>query len=60
MAAARAATILAEMLPRLRGRVTAAAVLAPTTWFRVGGAAEALVRPADVADLAQFLAALPH
>jgi UDP-N-acetylmuramate dehydrogenase len=60
MAAARAAVILAEMLPPLRGRVTANAVLAPTTWFRVGGAAEALVRPSDAADLAQFLAALPH
>jgi UDP-N-acetylmuramate dehydrogenase len=34
--------------------------LAPTTWFRVGGPAEALVRPADAADLASFLRDLPH
>jgi UDP-N-acetylmuramate dehydrogenase len=45
-------------LPPLRGRVQAGAPLGPTTWFRVGGPAEALVRPADVADLQQFLAAL--
>ncbi len=51
---------LASSLPALRGRVTADAPLAPSTWFRVGGPAEVLVRPADAADLAQFLAALPH
>ncbi|HET6185301.1 MAG TPA: UDP-N-acetylmuramate dehydrogenase [Acetobacteraceae bacterium] len=43
----------------LRGRVQFDAPLAPTTWFRVGGPAEALVRPADAAGLAAFLAALP-
>jgi UDP-N-acetylmuramate dehydrogenase len=47
-------------LPKLRGRVQAEAMLAPLTWFRVGGPAEALVRPADADDLAQFLRALPH
>ena len=46
-------------LPTLRGRLQRDAVLGPTTWFRVGGTAEALVRPADVADLRAFLAALP-
>ena len=30
-----------------------------STWFRVGGPADVLVRPADAADLAQFLRALP-
>ena len=45
-------------LPTLRGRVAHEAPLAPQTWFRVGGPAEALVRPADAEDLAQFLAAL--
>ena len=35
------------------------APLAPFTWFRVGGPAEVLVRPADADDLAQFLRALP-
>lgn len=51
---------LADMLPKLRGRVQLDAPLAPFTWFRVGGKAEALVRPADAEDLAQFLYALPH
>ena len=46
-------------LPPLRGRVQANASLAPFTWFRVGGPAEALVRPADAGDLAAFLRALP-
>ncbi len=48
-----------EQLPTLRGRVQADALLGPATWFRVGGAAEVLVRPADVDDLAAFLRALP-
>ncbi len=56
MMAARAFGIV---LPELRGRVQERAPLAPFTWFRVGGPAELLVRPADAADLAQFLAALP-
>jgi UDP-N-acetylmuramate dehydrogenase len=51
---------LTETLPPIRGRVQADAALAPLTWFRVGGPAEALVRPADPADLASFLSALPH
>jgi UDP-N-acetylmuramate dehydrogenase len=46
-------------LPGLRGRLQRDAALGPTTWFRVGGPAEALVRPADVEDLRSFLAALP-
>jgi len=49
-----------EALPPLRGRIQAGVALAPLTWFRVGGAAEALIRPADAADLADFLRALPH
>ncbi|MDE2582721.1 MAG: UDP-N-acetylmuramate dehydrogenase [Rhodospirillales bacterium] len=56
MAAARIAD---PPLPPLRGRVQHAAALAPFTWFRVGGPAEVLVRPADAEDLAGFLAALP-
>jgi UDP-N-acetylmuramate dehydrogenase len=47
-------------LPKLRGRVRLNVVLAPFTWFRVGGPAEVEVRPADAEDLAQFLAALAH
>lgn len=43
----------------LRGRIQGNAPLGPLTWFRVGGAAEFLVRPADADDLCAFLAALP-
>ncbi|MFN4089982.1 MAG: UDP-N-acetylmuramate dehydrogenase [Alphaproteobacteria bacterium] len=46
-------------LPPVRGRYTADAPLAPTTWFRVGGPAEVLFRPADADDLASFLANRP-
>ena len=42
----------------LRGREQSNAPLAPFTWFRVGGPAETLARPADVDDLAAFLRAL--
>jgi UDP-N-acetylmuramate dehydrogenase len=45
--------------PAIRGRVQTNAALAPFTWFRVGGPAEFLVRPADTADLAALLGALP-
>jgi UDP-N-acetylmuramate dehydrogenase len=46
-------------LPPLRGRVQRAAPLAPFTWFRVGGPAEWLVRPADTDDLLLLLRDLP-
>jgi UDP-N-acetylmuramate dehydrogenase len=46
-------------LPPLRGRVQAEAPLAPFTWFRVGGPAEWLVRPADADDLLLLLRDLP-
>jgi UDP-N-acetylmuramate dehydrogenase len=59
MMQARAISHLIDTLPPVRGRVQADAVLAPATWFRVGGPAEILFRPADTADLAAFLAALP-
>ncbi len=45
--------------PPLRGTLTERRPLADLTWLRVGGPAEALVQPADVADLSAFLAALP-
>jgi UDP-N-acetylmuramate dehydrogenase len=38
-----------------RGRVAEQAMLAPMTWFRVGGPAEFLLRPADVEDLCAVL-----
>jgi UDP-N-acetylmuramate dehydrogenase len=50
---------LIDRLPRARGRLTPDAPIGPLTWFRVGGPAEVLFRPADEADLADFLAALP-
>ncbi|MCU0886714.1 MAG: UDP-N-acetylmuramate dehydrogenase [Rubritepida sp.] len=45
-------------MPAIRGRVEAQAPLAPFTWFRVGGPAEWLARPADAEDLLALLAAL--
>jgi len=50
---------LAKQLPPLRGRAQGDVVLAPQTWFRVGGPADVLVRPADADDLCGFLRALP-
>ena len=47
------------VIPEIRGRVVRDAVLAPMTWFRVGGPAEFLVRPADAEDLCAFLKELP-
>jgi len=58
MMAAQAIPHLIDTLPPLRGRIQAEAVLGPMTWFRVGGPAEVLVRPADAEDLATFLRAL--
>jgi UDP-N-acetylmuramate dehydrogenase len=46
-------------LPPLRGTLRRDVPLAPLTWLRTGGPAEALFQPADVDDLAAFLAALP-
>nr|WP_218061606.1 UDP-N-acetylmuramate dehydrogenase [Ameyamaea chiangmaiensis] len=45
-------------MPGFRGRQTASAPLGARTWFRVGGAAEWLLQPADTEDLANALAAL--
>ena len=47
-------------MPALRGRLLANESLAPLTWFRVGGAAQALFTPADEDDLAYFLKHLPQ
>jgi UDP-N-acetylmuramate dehydrogenase len=46
-------------MPDLRGRLLANEVLAPLTWFRVGGPAQILFTPADENDLAYFLEKLP-
>ena len=45
-------------LPRVRGKLTANAPLAPLVWFKSGGAAEWLFEPKDVEDLQAFLADL--
>ena len=44
--------------PPVRGKLIENTPLAPYTWFRVGGAADALFLPADKDDLAAFLQAL--
>lgn len=56
---AKSASSLIDRLPPVRGRLSAGAPLAKVTWFRVGGPAEVMFRPADAADLAEFLAGLP-
>ena len=50
---------LKAKLPDLKGRLAAGTLLADITWFRVGGAAQALFTPADEADLAYFLSRIP-
>ena len=47
-----------DHLPEVRGKLLRDEPLAPFTWFRVGGNAEALFIPADPDDLADFLNAL--
>jgi len=47
------------VLPQVRGQLLRGESLAPFTWFRVGGPADALFLPADADDLSSFLAALP-
>src|ERR1051325_8231098 len=47
-----------DRLPPVRGKILANEQLAPFTWFRVGGPADALFLPQDEDDLAQFLANL--
>jgi UDP-N-acetylmuramate dehydrogenase len=59
----RVPAIVAELIaamPQLRGRLLENQSLAELTWFRVGGPAQTLFMPEDEADLAYFLAHLPH
>ena len=49
-----------SQLPPVRGKLIETPPLAPYTWFRVGGPADALFLPEDEADLADFLTALPE
>ena len=53
-------TPLIDRLPSVRGRLTAEAPLAGITWFRVGGSAEVMFRPADRDDLVDFLRQKPR
>ncbi len=48
-----------DALPPVRGTTTPDAPLKDLVWFRAGGRAEVLFRPADAEDLATFLAAKP-
>ncbi len=45
-------------LPEVRGRLTQDKPLSDLTWLRVGGPADVLFQPADLADLQDFLRAL--
>ncbi len=51
---------LLERLPSVRGKLSENVSLAPYSWLRVGGPAEAFFMPKDEADLALFLSALPE
>ena len=46
-----------DMLPPVRGSIQRDAALKDMVWFRAGGPADVLFRPADVEDLGMFLAA---
>ncbi|MBX3496760.1 MAG: UDP-N-acetylmuramate dehydrogenase [Parvibaculum sp.] len=59
MAARASLPHLIDRLPAVRGELLADAPLAQLTWFRVGGSAEVMFRPADADDLAAFLAGCP-
>ncbi|WP_294643064.1 FAD-binding protein, partial [uncultured Aureimonas sp.] len=50
---------LSDPATGLRGKLQAGADLSKITWFRTGGPADLMFQPADEADLAAFLAALP-
>jgi UDP-N-acetylmuramate dehydrogenase len=47
-----------DTLPKVRGRLTAEASLAPLVWFKSGGKADWLFEPRDVGDLQELLAGL--
>lgn len=59
MAAERRTDRLIDRLPPVRGRLSEGSSLANVTWFRVGGPAEVLFKPADLEDLRQFIANKP-
>src|SRR6185436_15992210 len=54
-----AMTAAMDTLPKVRGTYTEKAPLKDLVWFRAGGAADILFRPADVEDLCAFMAEKP-
>ncbi|MBL4691337.1 MAG: UDP-N-acetylmuramate dehydrogenase [Rhodospirillales bacterium] len=59
MPAKQSAPGLMERLPAVRGSLQEDAPLAKYSWFKTGGAADALFQPADADDLAGFLRDTP-
>lgn len=51
---------LLNHLPKVRGKYTTQVDLAKSVWFRVGGPAEVVFKPADIHDLAFFLRTRPR
>ncbi|MFC4294608.1 UDP-N-acetylmuramate dehydrogenase [Novosphingobium tardum] len=47
--------MMATTMPRVAGKLTAQAPLAPLVWFKAGGKADWLFEPKDLADLQAFL-----
>ena len=47
--------MMADTLPRVEGKLTPGAPLAPLVWFKSGGAAQWLFEPKNLADLQAFL-----
>ena len=43
-------------MPKVKGKLTSEAPLAPLVWFKSGGDAEWLFEPADIDDLTEFSA----
>ena len=50
---------ISDRLPPVRGKLSFDVPLAPYTWLRVGGKADAFFIPKDEADLAHFLSSTP-
>lgn len=50
---------LLDRLPPVRGRYSEGSMLSRVTWFRVGGPAQVLYKPADLDDLRDFLTHKP-
>ena len=51
---------LIDRMPAVRGRLSADAPIGQHTWFKTGGGAEVLFKPADLDDLRSFLVHRPQ